>query len=288
MKKKKKFTDDKNKNKNIYKNIYINHSRSNSISPSDKEYLKRCNELYNKGIENMMKREQIYKETKMKKEEEYKNYSFKPKITKNSPVVEKNTIIKSISPSGKKNIMSDLYKKQFEWKKKLENENIKKREKIDNQNKIDCTFKPEITHLKIQNDEKFIMKNIKQMNDYVNRRREVIEKQKEYEKYKRKRLGEDVSSFECRPTIPRKFELKTEERSRSHSKDNNYHERKNSVNRIIKDINTEREEMNTFGFFNNVVNNFGYNVNNGNNNLAQQEFIDAVNALHSKIDNLNI
>jgi hypothetical protein len=235
-----------------------------------------------------MKREQIYKETKMKKEEEYKNYSFKPKITKNSPVVEKNTIIKSISPSGKKNIMSDLYKKQFEWKKKLENENIKKKEKIDNQTKLDCTFKPEITHLKIQNDEKFIMKNIKQMNDYVNRRREVIEKQKEYEKYKRKRLGEDVSSFECRPTIPRKFELKTEERSRSHSKDNNYHERKNSVNRIIKDINTEREEMNTFGFFNNVPNNLGYNINNGNNNFAQQEFIDAVNALHSKIDNLNI
>ena len=130
MKKKKKFTDDKNKNKNIYKNIYQNHSRSNSISPSDKEYLKRCNELYNKGIENMMKREQIYKETKMKKEEEYKNYSFKPKITKNSPVVEKNTIIKSISPSGKKNIMSDLYKKQFEWKKKLENENIKKKKKL--------------------------------------------------------------------------------------------------------------------------------------------------------------
>ena len=288
MKKKKKFTDDKNKNKNIYKNIYQNHSRSNSISPSDKEYLKRCNELYNKGIENMMKREQIYKETKIKKEEEYKNYSFKPKITKNSPVVEKNTIIKSTSPSGKKNIMSDLYKKQFEWKKKLENENIKKKEKIDNQTKLDCTFKPEITHLKIQNDEKFIMKNIKQMNDYVNRRREVIEKQKEYEKYKRKRLGEDVSSFECRPTIPRKFELKTEERSRSHSKDNNYHERKNSVNRIIKDINTEREEMNTFGFFNNVPNNLGYNINNGNNNFAQQEFIDAVNALHSKIDNLNI
>jgi hypothetical protein len=235
-----------------------------------------------------MKREQIYKETKMKKEEEYKNYSFKPKITKNSPVVEKNTIIKSTSPSGKNNIMTNLYKKQCEWKKKLENENLKKREKIDNQTKQDCTFKPEISHLKIQNDEKFIMKNIKQMNDYVNRRREVIEKQKEYEKYKRKRLGEDVSSFECKPTIPRKFELKTEERSRSHSKEQNNHERKNSVNRIIKDINIEREEMNTFGFFNNVPNNLGYNINNGNNNFAQQEFIDAVNALHSKIDNLNI
>ena len=280
MKKKKKYTNEKSKNKDIYNNIYYNnHSKSNSISPSEKEHLKRCNELYNKGIENMMKREQIYKETKMKKEEEYKNYSFKPKITKNSPVVEKNTIIKSTSPSGKNNIMTNLYKKQCEWKKKLENENLKKREKIDNQTKQDCTFKPEISHLKIQNDEKFIM---------VNRRREVIEKQKEYEKYKRKRLGEDVSSFECKPTIPRKFELKTEERSRSHSKEQNNHERKNSVNRIIKDINIEREEMNTFGFFNNVVNNFGYNVNNGNNNLAQQEFIDAVNALHSKIDNLNI
>ena len=49
----------------------------------------------------------------------------------------------------------------------------------------------------------------------------------------------------------------------------------------------QKDLMNA-AYANKNVNNFGYNVNNGNNNLAQQEFIDAVNALHSKIDNLNI
>ena len=290
MKKKKKYTNEKSKNKDIYNNIYYNnHSKSNSISPSEKEHLKRCNELYNKGIENMIKREKIFKETKIKKDEEYKNYYFKPKLIKNSPIIEKNNIIKSNSPSSKNNnnLITDLYKKQCEWKKKLENENLKKKEKIDNLTKQNCTFKPEISHLKIQNDEKFIMKNLKQMNDYVNKRREVLEKQKEYEKYKKKRLGEDISSYNIKLTIPRKFQLKTEERSRSHSKDN-YFDKKNYSNKYIKDINSEREEMNTYSFFNNQNNNFNYNNSPNVNVNSQQEFIDAINALHCKIDNLNI
>ena len=112
----------------------------------------------------MIKREQIYKETKIKKEEEYKNYSFKPQIIKNSPVIDKNTIIKPISPFKKTNNLNiDLYKKQTEWKKKLENENLRKKEIIEIEKNKACTFKPEISHLNIQNDEKFIMKNIQQM-----------------------------------------------------------------------------------------------------------------------------
>jgi hypothetical protein len=131
------------------------------------------------------------------------------------------------------------------------------------------------------------MKNLKQMNDYVNKRREVLEKQKEYEKYKKKRLGEDISSYNIKLTIPRKFQLKTEERSRSHSKDN-YFDKKNYSNKYIKDINSEREEMNTYSFFNNQNNNFNYNNSPNVNVNSQQEFIDAINALHCKIDNLNI
>jgi len=101
IKKKKKYSTENNKYKDIYNNIYYDNSKINSISPIDKEQIKRCNDLYNKGIENMIKREQIYKETKIKKEEEYKNYSFKPQIIKNSPVIDKNTIIKPISPFKK-------------------------------------------------------------------------------------------------------------------------------------------------------------------------------------------
>ena len=46
--------------------------------------------------------------------------------------------------------------------------------------------------------------------------------------------------------------------------------------------------MNTYSFFNNQNNNFNYNNSPNVNVNSQQEFIDAINALHCKIDNLNI
>ena len=292
-KKKKRYSNDKNKYKDIYNNIYQNsfHSKLNSKSPSEKEHLKKFNDLYNKGIENMIKKDKLYKETKIKKDEEYKNYSFKPKLIKNSPILEKNTIIKATSPYKKNNLNIDLYKKQTDWKKKLENENIRKKEIIEIEKNKDCTFKPEISHLNIQNDEKFIMKNLQQMNDYVNKRREILEKKKEYENYKKKRLGEDLSSFNIKPTIPKKFELKTESRSRSHSKDKIYEDRKNNTYKFINNIKYQRNEINDNYYFNNFN-----NANNIYNNKikvnvdinSQQEFINAVNALHYKINDLNI
>ncbi len=287
IKKKKKYSTEKNKYKDIYNNIYIDNSKINSISPLDKEQLKRCNDLYNKGIENMIKRDQIYKETKMKKEEEYKNYSFKPKLIKNSPVIDQNTIIKPISPfKNNNNLNIDLYKKQTEWKKKLENENLRKKEIIEIEKNKNCTFKPEISHLNIQNDEKFIMKNIQQMNEYVNKRREILEKKKEYENYKKKRFGEDLSSYDIKTTIPKKFEFKTEARSRSHSKDKLFENKKNNPNNFINNVQSQKDDFFFYNSFNN--NSFIYN-NKGNIDInSQKEFIDAVNALHCKINDLNI
>ena len=65
--------------------------------------MKRCNDLYNKGIEQILKREQIYQESKLKKEEEYKKYSFKPKLNNKSNVVELNYINNSFIKSKSKN-----------------------------------------------------------------------------------------------------------------------------------------------------------------------------------------
>ena len=38
----------------------------------------------------------------------------------------------------------------------------------------------------MQNDVPFIMKNIQQMNEYVNKRRKILKKQKEEENYKKR------------------------------------------------------------------------------------------------------
>lgn len=287
LKKKKKVKSD-NSPKNT--SFYSMTPSSACSSRKTNNIIKRCNELYNKGVEKMQKREKLYKEQQVKQNEEYKKYSFRPKITKNSPLLD-NSVVKS-TPQSKSNhtnnssgnINEEIYKKQFEWKKKLENENLKKREKIENIKNKDCTFKPEISHLNIQNDEQFIMKNIEQMNDYVNKRREMLQKQREYEEYKKKRLGQN-SNFTIKPTIPREFELRTKSREHSRSKSN---PKKNNKDYNLK-VNQKREELKTYGYFNDPnYYNYGNIVMNKNGNNEQEEFLKAVNELHCRIDNLNI
>ena len=284
LKKKKRIKVDNSPKNNSFYSIS---PCSASNSHKSKNIIKKCNELYSKGVENMHKREIMYKKQKLKENEEYKNYSFKPKITKNSPLLD-NSVVKTTPKSRTSNntsgnINEEIYKKQFEWKKKVENENIKKKEKIENIKQKEYTFKPEISHLNIQNDEKFIMRNIDQMNDYVNKRREILQKKKEYEDYKNKRLGLN-RNFQIKPTIPKEFEFKTQNRSHSRSKSNS---KKNFRENNIT-VNQKREELKTFGYFNdgNYLNNNNIVVNRSGND--QEDFIKAVNEFHYRIDNLNI
>ncbi len=298
-----------NKCKEIYNNIYNNNNnnftnRSNSISPKNsksKESIKHCNELYNKGIENMQKKEKNYKQKLINKQEEYKKFSYKPNINKNSPLIEKNITKKnsSVDNNNNNNKKQDIYTKQCEWKKKLQNENKRKKEIYEKNNFKDCTFKPNISQLNIQNDEKFIMKNLQQMNDYVNKRRENIKKQKEYEEYKNKRLGQ-ISNHSLKPTIPKEFEFQTRERSHSKNK-NKFEDRKNNYTFFNYNYNNNFNDFNNnnmnYNNNNNNNNNLNFSNNNNNNNnlnfsnnslFGEQQFIEAVNALHNRIDNLNL
>ena len=61
---------------------------------------------------------------------------------------------------------------------KLENENNIKKKKYDEIENKKYTFKPEINKINIKNDIPFIMKNIQQMNEYVNKRRKVLKQKK--------------------------------------------------------------------------------------------------------------
>ena len=273
IRKKKKNSLNK-ENKNYYNNIYIDSSRSksNSTSPSNynKNQIKKCTDLYNKGVEQILKREKVYKESKLRKEEEYKKYSFKPKLNSYSKEINNTNHLfsKSNSKGKSNNKINDIYKKQRDWKKKLDNINLKKKEEKYNEEIKDCTFKPEISHLNIQNEEKFILKNLQQMNDYVIKRRDIIKKQKEYEKYKNKRLGNYSKDFIIKTTVPKEFEFKTKSRSNSKDKINN----KENIH-AYSNINDD----NGLSFF-----------NHSGNILTQKDFINAINQLHSRIDNLDI
>ena len=271
--------------------------------------LEKSNELYMKGIQDMKKKEKTYKENLLKKKEEYKNYSYHPKISK--------TVSNNLESKEKKNkknkIKEDIYTKNKEWKKRLEKENKTKKKKYEEIENQKYTFKPEINKSNIQNDVPFIMKNIQQMNDYVNKRRKLLKKKKEEENYKKRKLGLNANNYNIKTTIPKEFDLKTEQRSKSNKKERD-------INILNKNMKMKDEFYNQAIFLAN--NNIRMNKNEGltmlnidgteeckNNNFwnennsnyynkgmkigcsmtqSQQDFLNAVNDLHITIDKLNI
>jgi hypothetical protein len=82
-----------------------------------------------KGMQDMKRKEKTYNENLLKKKEEYKNYSYHPKISKtysnNSGSKNKN--------NKKDKVKEDMYTKNKEWKKKVRKKKIdnKKRRKYD-------------------------------------------------------------------------------------------------------------------------------------------------------------
>ena len=267
----------------------------------------KSNELYMKGMQDMKRKEKTYNENLLKKKEEYKNYSYHPKISKtysnNSGSKNKN--------NKKDKVKEDIYTKNKEWKKRLEKENSTKKKKYDELENKKYTFKPEINKLNMQNDVPFIMKNIQQMNEYVNKRRKILKKKKDEENYKKRKLGLNANNYNVKTTIPKEFDLKTEQRSKSNKKERD-------INMLNKNLKKKDEFYNQAIFLankNNKIKNEGFSGlnldgmeecknnfwNDNNNNFynkgmkfgcsmtqSQQDFLNAVNDLHITIDKLNI
>ena len=285
--------------KNLFKDgnktfNYMNNfrKRMSNISPFCGN--EKSNELYNKGMIYIKNKEKNYKENLLKKEQEYKNYSFHPQIIKNS------------QKKGKK-ISDDIYTKNKEWQKRLENENNFKRKKFNEIENKKYTFKPQINKNNMQNDVQFIMKNIQQMNDYVNKRRKVLKQKKEEENYKKKKFGNNANNYNIKTTIIKEFNLKTELRSKSNKKQRDL----NIINKNLKmkndffnealivadnKINNKNNEEECK---NNNYNNYNFSGNNYNRGRkvvtsipsmtqSQQDFLNAVNELHNTMDKLNI
>ena len=250
----------------------------------------KSNELYNKGMIYIKNKEKNYKENLLKKEEEYKNYTFQPKIIKNF----EKTLNKK---------KDDIYTKNKEWQKRLENENNYKRKKIDEIENKKYTFKPEINKSNMKNDVQFIMKNIQQMNEYVNKRRKILKQKKEDEFLKRKKFGSNANNYNIKTTIPKEFKLKTEQRSKSNKKQRSLNllnenlQRKNEFfnealmlakDRMIR--NEESKNNNYYDFGNNNYINRGRKIVTSVPSMtqSQQDFLNAVNELHNTMDKLNI
>ena len=127
---------------------------------------KLIDKLYNEGLEHKIKKELIYQENILKKEEEYKNYPYYPNYPKKPNY--------SLSK-----LNEDLYSKQIEWKKNKDIENSKKKKYEDEIYLSQYTFKPNISREKISDDEDMIKRNLNDMNNYILKRRNQIRYKKE-------------------------------------------------------------------------------------------------------------
>ena len=290
---------DNNKNKNNNKTIY------------DK-----MNNLYLRGIEQKQKREKKINEIQKSKEDEYKNYPYKPKINKIIPYYStKNKIKKNLTiisnTSKNKQIESkgefknnSIYEKNYEWKKKIEKENIKKKKLKEETIQKLCTFRPLLDEKALEKpNKKYLDKVFEQINSYVMKRRQNIKYKKSEENYRKKKFFIGGERYTPRCTIPQEFELQTEIRERSFGKNKNrtcqnFHlnnnRSKNSDKKSFGENENHswfyKEEMSTNGC------NFNSNISNVNESNGTKEafshtqfdFIEAVNFLHDKLDKLNI
>ena len=268
-----------------YLNLFGNNKhqkyiKEKHLNKSDGNINKKINEFYKKQIDSMKLKEKLYYDNKNKKEEEYKKYPYHPTINKS--YISLSHINKQI------NIFERLYKTNKIYGKKIHhNDKIYYKDL--------CTFKPYISPLNIKDDKKIIKLNATQSNFYINKRRKNLEYQKKLEEYKNKKLGNIYGLF--KPVIAFKENgLKTERRSSSkgnssfnRDENNKYIITKGTID-FSSDFNSNNNEK-IYYYLNDENNDMNISIikyNNIKKELNQKEFLDAVNALHNQLDNLNI
>ena len=271
-------------NKNLKKYKKSENNSNKKLNRSMEEINKRIDDFYQKQIKAIKQKEKIYNENKLKKEEEYQKYPFHPIINhkKSNITLNKTYINKYI------NTFERLYKTNKTCKRKINFNELKLKS---NEN---CTFRPQISPLNIKDDQKMIMNNIIQSNLYIQKRRKNIENQKKSLEYKNKKLGNIYGLF--KPAIAIKDNgLRTEKRCNSKTdkslnkeETNKYIITKGTID--FNNTNSNNDEK-IFYYLNDKNKNPNINIikyNNIKHNLNQQEFLNAVNALHNQISNLNI
>jgi hypothetical protein len=235
---------------------------SNISGKSRKSDPERIEKLYKKGLQQMKSRDESYKKKKEKENEAYKQYSYRPKIRESS---------KTNTSTPKK----EFYEKAYNWRKSVDNRINKMKNNQESNKTKELTFKPNIKKQVIPTDEKFIMKRIDQIEDYVTKRRKVLAKKKEDEEYKRK-IFSYGENYKAKPTLQKPFQFRTSSRSKSRS--------------VSPDINKMRKELRTINYFDHDKNELVINTSNDIyfDDNKQNEFMKAVSNLQEKLSSLKL
>ncbi len=264
-----------------------------TTSRSTENINKRINDFYQKQIEKIKFKEQKYIENKLKKENEYLKYSFHPIINN------KRKINSKLNKNGnnKTNSNSNTNTNTFERLYKNTNKTCRKQTNTTIVNET-YTFRPEISPLKIKDDKKIILDNLERNSSYIQKRRKNLEIERNLEDYKSKRMGSIYGFF--KPAITIRDKRLTERSSKGRNtknKNNDNEQNQNNVKYIITKGTTDFNDNNTnskekiFYYLNNENNDMNINIIKYSNikyDLNHQEFVNAINALHNQIDNLDI
>ena len=109
--------------------------KSNSCSTLNKQAL--CEDLYLRGLEMIRNQREKRKIAKLKKENSYLKYSFKPSLNINA-------YPRSSSAAVQKEKKDDIYQRSKKWMKNVNSKIDKKKEKEKTNQLKNCTFKPVI------------------------------------------------------------------------------------------------------------------------------------------------
>ena len=173
-----------------------NFSMGNNGNSKDSVNYSKYISLYNKGMQMKHKRNQKCKEYKQELENQYKEFTFKPKLVPNN-IYYKTSFTNNnnnrnviMSPRKSNSInqdkANDFYNKNTKWQKSIQAKTKKILTQREKDEMSQCTFRPQINKTLMTNDTKFINKHIDQIVEYVKERRQFLLQKQEHEIYKSK------------------------------------------------------------------------------------------------------
>ena len=258
----------------------------------------RFNKLYLEGLISIKKRLQKSMEQKIEKENEYKKYSFSPKLYNHSSSHKKNKNQRQSIDNIKKNIFknnkNDIYERNKKWKKAIEDKKTKQRILMKKNTEVKRKVKPSINDSIMKTDESFINKNSIEYQAFIDKVKLMKNKENIYGKNERN------SNLYKNNKIKYSIELK----KRNIIKNNKIKEMKKFKsfnNREIYNINICRKKYGLNEFFNsnnyetilcqnNDKNNFNYNnkflINQRDLDMNEQFFIQQI-FKSSETDSIN-
>jgi hypothetical protein len=238
VKKKKKHEDPTRNNMSTQRGNSLN----SSMTSKSVQILNKSQELYEKGMDIIKKKNLIHQDKKQQTNNEYKKYTFKPDISLTMNSYGINEKFEKIN----KEQSTTFFRKNQIWKNNLNKRNEMIYEYQEQEKMNVCTFSPEIDQRPAKNDVEFINKNIQQIYSYINNRRDFLKRKEQDRNYAERKLfilsQSQTPQSRNRITTPKEFNLN---KSKSRKNISNKGIFAHNINALAE----MRSKLNTRSFF---------------------------------------